>query len=177
MKSIHNMYGNCSAVSLDYGITHEAIAVKEYELRYNEDVQPSGLWLDQSGGLGASPDGLTETAMIEVKCPHSAKDTGLQMKIDEGRFYLSKDVDGQLCLDRTHETGSVYFHQIQGGLYLSGRSMCHLVVWSPIDMCVVAVPKDPCWGSNLKLLRRFHREHVRPTLPMNRVHLCVLRRN
>ena len=177
LKSIHNMYSMSSAAAIDYGITHEATAIKAYEAAFNVTVLPSGLWLDESGTLGASPDGLTGEAMIEVKCPHSAKDIGVLNKIKEGKFYLKRRVDGEVYLDTTHESGSIYYHQIQGGLHLSGRSMCHLVVWAPADLVIIQVPKDPSWENNLQLLRQFHRSHVRPTVVSKDELLCVLQRN
>jgi len=44
--------------AIEWGITHESDARKQYEESTGEKVTETGIWLFQEGHLGASPDGL-----------------------------------------------------------------------------------------------------------------------
>jgi len=53
----------------------EALSVREFEEHAGHEVNSTGLWLHSSGILGASPDGFIhdQNAVLEVKCPYSAR--------------------------------------------------------------------------------------------------------
>ena len=54
---------------------NECEGVRAFTTVTQMQVHESGLWLSQSGLLGASPDGLVgSSAVLEVKCPHGARE-------------------------------------------------------------------------------------------------------
>ncbi|XP_043196964.1 uncharacterized protein LOC122367691 [Amphibalanus amphitrite] len=177
-----NFLGRVAAIQ--WGVTHEKDAIELFEKHFDVKVDQSGIWLHESGVLGASPDGMIGASeIIEVKCPFSARG-GLFKKIDEGSFYIKRsteavDENQEYYLDATCDPGSAYYHQVQGNLCLTGRDVCHLVVWAPGEMVVVTVRKDPAWAQNLDTLIAFFDEHMRPDRTVTRANspllLCVLR--
>ena len=66
IKSLLGEYDLSGLKAIQYGIHHEAEAVKSYEIVTGNRVKETGLWLHPSGQLWASPD--------EVKCSMKAKD-------------------------------------------------------------------------------------------------------
>ena len=151
--------------SLQWGRTHESVAINAYKLLTGVDVAASGVWLSVSGLLGGSPDGIVDDQkIIEVKCPYSARQTTLASLASSGKPFFLKVVDGNLCLNTGDPTGHKYWHQMQGNMYLTDRQECDLIVWTPAETVVSSVKKDPDWSSNIAKLERFCKEHVLPAL-------------
>lgn len=93
-KRILSAYNLERRAPIQWGITHEKVGVEEYCKAGAVTVLPTGIWLHESGVLGASPDGFVQgdfhktdivhlqqndqpatlPAIIEVKCPFTAKD-------------------------------------------------------------------------------------------------------
>lgn len=92
----------CPAIS--WGITNERAAIDSYIL-LGASVEETGVWLHESGAIGASPDGIVthqphcsghtgilhfqteaakylEAELIEVKCPYSAKDMKIKDAVE-----------------------------------------------------------------------------------------------
>lgn len=94
------------------GLEIEQEARTWYELARSVDVQPVGLCLTEDRRIGASPDGLVGSeGLVEIKCPSAAVHIG----------YL-------LNPDRLVEK---YQHQVQGGLWVTGRQWIDLVSYHP----------------------------------------------
>lgn len=111
------------------------------------------MWLHECGFLGASPDGFVdEDAIIEVKCPFSHRKSTVDMIRSDKKYCL----DENLKLKETHP----YFHQIQGLLHLTKKSLCYFVVWTPTLFIKMEVHKDLEWSPNLKILEIFYKEHL-----------------
>lgn len=97
---------------MDRGLEMEREARTWYELASDVDVQPVGLCLTEDRRIGASPDGLVGSeGLVEIKCPSAAVHIG----------YL-------LNQDRLVEK---YQHQVQGGLWVTGRQWIDLVSYHP----------------------------------------------
>lgn len=117
-------------VTLDMrlGTEREPVARALYERKSGLWVSQSGLCLTEDRVFGYSTDGFVEEdGLIEIKCPSSP--------------------DTIVALWRTRDLGD-YMHQIQGGLWLTGRKWCDFVMYSPAlepvgkDLLVVRVPRD-----------------------------------
>jgi hypothetical protein len=71
---------------------------------------------------------------LEVKCPYSAKDKGINTKSVP---YLH-DIDGTLELDRNHN----YFYQVHGQLLCTGASAVDFAVYTQHDFYVTRILRD-----------------------------------
>jgi len=93
---------------MEHGLETEPEARREYENIFGVSVQEVGFIIPDEGRkyhewIGISPDGLTETGMIEIKCP----------KMKTHLWYISK---GKLPTD--------YRYQVQGQLFVTGLPYC-----------------------------------------------------
>lgn len=93
------------------GTELEPVARMAYEVRSGNLAEESGVVLTDDRLFGYSTDGLVGTdGLIEIKCPNAAR------KIVE-----------------MWETGSIaeYEHQIQGGMWITGRKWCDFILYAP----------------------------------------------
>lgn len=84
--------------------------------------------------LGASPDGVASchccgVSVIEMKCPFCVKSDKLDSVTG---FYLEKDDEGKLTLNRNHQ----YFYQVQTQLGVCKRESAYFAVWTEKDLHV-----------------------------------------
>jgi exodeoxyribonuclease (lambda-induced) len=97
----------------------EAQARMIYEARTRSFVTEAGICLTDDGVFGYSSDGLVdEDGLIEIKAP-----------IDSSKI---------LAMLQTGDT-SEYDHQMQGGMWITGRKWCDFIMYVP-DLA--AVGKD-----------------------------------
>ena len=119
------------------------------------------MWLDESGVLGASPDGLVgEDHVVEVKCPYTYRNQTLDESLKHKTFCVKQVENGKYELKRDH----VYWHQVQGQIYLTQRNFCYFVVWTTTWCVVIEIPKDPAWGVNLRKLTEFYFTQIFPKI-------------
>lgn len=93
------------------GTELEPLARIAYEARTGNLAQESGIALTEDGLFGYSTDGFVDDdGLIEIKCPNSARK-----------------------LVEMWETGdlSEYEHQIQGGMWITGRKWCDFIMYAP----------------------------------------------
>ncbi|XP_056456504.1 uncharacterized protein LOC130390529 [Gadus chalcogrammus] len=129
----------------DWGILHEPKAKQEYMERTGVTIQERGVFLSDRWDVA-------DDFIIEVKCPYSARTKTNLQAAERKDFFLELDlVTGLLKLKQTHN----HWHQIQGNLHLTGANNCHLVVWTPLDLVILLIPKDPAWASNINILETF----------------------
>lgn len=100
-------------------------------------IESCGFFISQSHPfLGASPDGLIGTdTVVEVKCPYSRKNSLISEKTLP---YLYVNASGNLSLKENH----TYYHQIQGQLFISGRSKAKLVIYTMVETVVITILRD-----------------------------------
>lgn len=98
------------SAAMQWGIDTEDEARAAYEMETGHEVQQVG-FIELNEWVGCSPDGLIgETEGLEIKCPGS--DTHLRYMTEGG---LDDD----------------YWYQVQGNLWITGRSIWHLVSFDP----------------------------------------------
>ena len=161
LKKLLGEYDLSGVKAIQWGVNNEAEAIKEFEKQTGLKVKETGIWLDESGILGASPDGLVEAnAVLESKCPYTQRNMTIEEAINSPNFYLKKDEDGNIVLKKDH----AYWHQAQGEMYLSKRDLCYFVVWTTKDTVVIKITKDNSWEENLSILKRFYLSHIFPKI-------------
>jgi len=108
-----------------------------YEARTGRLVEESGVALTEDRVFGYSTDGLIERdGLIEIKCVASAEKL--------------------ISLWRDHDL-SEYTHQIQGGLWITGRAWCDFVLYAPQlasvgkELLIHRVTRDEDFIGNLEL--------------------------
>ena len=81
-----------------WGVTNEAEAIKTFTAKTHLEVVETGVWLDESGVLGASPDELVgEDHVLEAKCSYTFRDASIEEALKSDTFCLEKK-----RMDRTH---------------------------------------------------------------------------
>lgn len=99
------------AWTLERGHELETAARMHYEARTKEMVMESGVVLTDDRKFGYSTDGLVEgEGLIEIKCPVDS------LKIAD--MWRTGDV-------------SEYIHQMQGGMWITGRKWCDFIMYVP----------------------------------------------
>ncbi|XP_008184002.1 uncharacterized protein LOC103309687 [Acyrthosiphon pisum] len=138
--------------SIQWGISNESSAIDVLKQEENVEVTPTGLWLSNSGLLGALPDGLVgSNYTVEVKCPWKYRNKNLIAEIDVDHTYIVYKINGNLIVNKKHP----YWDQIQGQLYLTNREFCYLFIWTPEQVLIAVVEKDTKWAINLEILEQF----------------------
>lgn len=136
------------------------MAVNVLQQVENIIVQPNELWLCGlielinlsmnliyllNYGYGASPDGLVgEDDIVEIKCPYKYRKCKLSDSITEDQSYIINKINNELFLNKHHK----YWHQIHGQLYMTKRSRCFLVVWTPEESIIVHLFKNTNGSKN-----------------------------
>jgi len=93
------------------GTNLEPRARMEYEVQSGNLASESGIAITEDGLFGYSTDGLVgDDGLVEIKCPAAPE------KI------LSMWATGDL---------SEYIHQIQGGMWITGRKWCDFIMYAP----------------------------------------------
>ncbi len=108
---------------MDRGHDLEAEAVKSYEFVRDVETQKVGFITDDTGLIGCSPDRLVgEDRILEIKCPKHTTHVG---------YMLSGKVEDD------------YFPQLQGQLWITGRTSVDIVSYHPeIRSVVLTVERD-----------------------------------
>lgn len=148
-----------------YGIDREATALCEYTKKTSRKVEKVGLFIHpEHNFLGASPDGLVEDGVIEIKCPFTAKDENP----NEFTFNFL-NVDGELRPN--HD----YYFQIQGILEITNREWCDLIIYTSKGIRIVNIKRSRSfWSRMLQRLTEFYYfefipYHLFPNRPLSAV--------
>ena len=124
IKRLFGEYDISKVRAVAWGVNNESLAIQCFSQISGIQSVETGLWLDEGGVLGASPDGLIgDDGVLEVKCPYTFKNELITEAAKNSSFCLGID-DGQYFLKRDH----VYWHQVQGQMFLTKRTMCYFVV-------------------------------------------------
>jgi len=155
--------------SIEWGKTHEIIAIQEFEKVYKCNVIKTGIWLHESGFLGASPDALLLKNdimfCIEVKCPYKFRNENLNTALSNTKDYILKfdTTKNDFVLNSDHQ----YYHQIQGQMYMTKVSSAMLIIWTLKSLVVFKIDRDPNWFVNIELLLNFYHDKFIPYILTN----------
>lgn len=128
IKKFWNMEPNISErEALKWGNDHEFQALRDFEKRAGTFVDPCGLFISKLYPfLGCSPDSISRdrSFLVEVKCPHSLKDTvpwdfsKLENKSAHFNEIIGYDKSGNaiLQLKRSHK----YYCQVNMQMFVTG---------------------------------------------------------
>ena len=135
------------------------MAVAKFEDITGKKTEQCGMFIHpERAYLSASPDRLLgDYAILEVKCPHSAKAKEIMPTTVP---YLNVQ-GGDLYLNRDH----AYYSQIQGQLMCTDRQICNFVVFTLKDFRIIRVERDEKFCQDMLVkLDAFFGEYFRETL-------------
>jgi putative phage-type endonuclease len=99
------------SAAMQWGNDYEPTARLKYELRSGSEVEECGFFAHETLQAGASPDGLVgDDGILEIKCPLTA--THIETL-------------------RKQKIPSLYYWQVMGQLWMTGREWCDFVSFDP----------------------------------------------
>ncbi|KAF2292845.1 hypothetical protein GH714_029313 [Hevea brasiliensis] len=132
--------------ALEWGVHNEAAALDSYKSITSREVSHLGFAIhpaQQFDWLGASPDGLLEGGILEVKCPYNKGKPEMALPWSTMPFY--------------------YMPQVQGQLEIMNREWADLYCWTPNGSTIIRVHRDHSyWELIHPILREFWLENVIP---------------
>lgn len=161
-----------STAATRWGCEHERSAISEYKKAAQQQhdclkVSESGLVVHPKYPfLGASPDGLVDceccsSGVLEVKCPYSCRGSDVDVAVEDRKFCLGKEEDGQYFLKKDH----AYYYQVQLQIFLCSAKYCDFIVYTGNAPTVVRVqPDEEFMTSNLEAVTKFFKLCVLPEL-------------
>lgn len=160
IKRLLGEYNLSGVKAIAWGQDNETEALKSFTHITNFTPVQTGLWLHESGVLGASPDGLVgDDSGIECKCPYTHRNATIKEACGHKDFYL-EEKEGNYTLSTTH----VYWHQCQGQMFLTKRKFCYFVVWTTKDSVVIKIERDESWEHNITILSDFYFHQLFPKI-------------
>lgn len=95
--------------SVQHGRQHEAVALEQLSKLNNIQIRKCGLYIDETlPFLGATPDGITDDMVVEVKCPIAPfKLKSIDAAIDQKKVHFWKKKNGQVS---TNFLGLISLH-------------------------------------------------------------------
>ena len=97
--------------ALQWGHEHEPVVLQQCSqtLPSTLSLSKTGIFIDESGYLGVSPDGVVvdeaghSIKLVEVKCPFSAKDKTVNQACTESKSFCCDIIDGKCQLKTDHK--------------------------------------------------------------------------
>ena len=157
-KSI-NQPQNLTNKAVLHGRKQEKKALAKLEEKCGLTIAQCGLMIHTDMPyLAATPDGITDNVVVEVKCPYK----GRKKKIIKSAKYfpfLDTDEDNKLILKKNHN----YYAQVQGQLLIAKKEVCIFVIYTLEDFVRIDVGLDHeyCERKLVPALRNFYRKHYR----------------
>ncbi|CAC5411698.1 unnamed protein product [Mytilus coruscus] len=103
---------NLKTAPMLYGQKYEKSALSKYEQDFERSPVNCGIYVSKSHpSIAASPDGIVNDTVVEVKCPFVAKDKMISPKTLPFLLYN----DGKFMLNESHN----YYYQVQGQMFWS----------------------------------------------------------
>lgn len=114
--------------SIKHGKRHEKLALAQLEDMMNLKISKCGLFIDEKYNfLGATPDGISDEIVIEVKCPIAPYNIGINAAIQEGKMHFWRVNKKTGCVEVNKK--SDWFFQAQGQLHICQKETCVLAAW------------------------------------------------
>ena len=161
---------NRQTKAMEHGQMYEPVAIAAFAKKMGCIVNSAGLFIHKEYGfLGASPDGIAifpsgEKALLEVKCPLTAKGLTLEEWIAlKKNTCLEKKVNSEIKLKRTHD----YYYQIQMQLECCDIDFVYFVIFlGEEELYYEKIGREREFWSNKMLpnLQKFYFEALLPEI-------------
>lgn len=123
-----------TSTAMEWGTETEPVARLNYSLSTGNEVEETGLWIDDELSAGASPDGFVgKDGLLEIKCPNTAT-------------HIETLAAGKLPKQ--------YQAQVQGQMMITGRKWCDFVSYDSrlpdnAQMIIIRVERDDLYIEQL----------------------------
>ena len=95
IKRVLGQYDLSRVQANNCGIINENEGKKALYRKTGLCIEKCGIWLDLSGMLGASPDGLIgKDVLLEIKCPFTQKESTIEEAVCSSKFFIVKHLAG-----------------------------------------------------------------------------------
>ena len=133
------LYGRALShvASIKYGRDHEQLAIDQLSRQENISIERCGLFIhSEISFFGASPDGISDNKIIEIKCPSSASGLSVDEAILKGKInFWKKDKFNNMNINKRHN----WYFQIQGQLEIVDKDECILGIWTGVDHAIKTI--------------------------------------
>ena len=152
-----------------WGRKTEGKALAAYSNKTGIPVKKAGLFVSLTEPyLAASPDGIHDDRVVEVKCPFKKEVRECDSILKSGYSPLCEDENGHANLRTNHP----YYYQVQLQMLCAEKAMCDFVVFTERDMCVVSVLRDDEFIEDMVCkMHQFYEKHYAPLL-MKKIFRC-----
>ena len=134
--------------AITWGVDNKEMATKTFTALTGLVPVQTGLWLHESGVLGAFPDGLVgDDALLECKCLYTRQNETIAEAVKHKDFCLESK-NGHYALKTSH----AYWDQVQGQVFLAQRKYCYFTE----DTVVLKIQRDESWKPNIDILTYFY---------------------
>lgn len=163
VKSILYGYSMDHVESIKYGKENEVKAIAQLAIQENITIQKCGLFIDETHCfLGASPDGICEEGLIEIKCPISIRgiDPDEAIRQKKLKCFLFDGVN--VIFNVKHD----WYYQVQGQLNIANKNVCLFAVYTgpEFPIKVVKIYKDDTFWKE-KMIPRLTKFYFLCVLP------------
>ena len=158
---VSSIQKNLTTDEIQYGIDHEHVAIGVLEKYLDANVEECGLFLHESGILGASPDGLLPgLAVVEVKCSFKFRQGTSEEAIAYGPYGLYRNQHGVLMMGEN----SIYYDQVQLQMLCTNLNLCYFVINIPEQSIIVQVHSNNDWRKKALKAIDFYKVCILPKL-------------
>lgn len=114
-------------LSINHGKKYEKIALEQLSIIKNIKIENCGLFIDEKYPfLGATPDGVTNNMLIEIKCPVAPFKIGIEEAIQQNKMHFyKKNKNGETVINQKSD----WFFQVQGQLHICKKKQCLFGIW------------------------------------------------
>ena len=107
--------------AIEWGKDHEDTALQACATMFGEDVKKCGAFVSKKfPNFAASPDGIYNEYLIEIKCPFLLKDTTptdlSKLSVTQKRSFFLVETPYGVKLDKKHK----YYYQCQWQMFVTG---------------------------------------------------------
>ncbi|CAH0387550.1 unnamed protein product [Bemisia tabaci] len=104
LKKIFSSYDLSGVRAVQYGVDNEGEARRLFEEAFGVKVKSCGLFVHESGLLGASPDGIIDDdKLLKIKCPWSMRERDVEEELKRRNDYIVKYNGETLQINYNHE--------------------------------------------------------------------------